>query len=92
MPAQCARAFSLTGNPATSLGRCRCRLNCRGDLGSGNLLLHPAFENINHRVVGDLKNSDLITTNTFFIGVYPGIGDSHLDHVASAFAEFFKQH
>jgi CDP-6-deoxy-D-xylo-4-hexulose-3-dehydrase len=58
---------------------------------SGNLLLHPAFENIEHRVVGDLKNSDLITTNTFFIGVYPGLTDAHLEHVASAFSNFMRK-
>ena len=58
---------------------------------SGNLLLHPAFENITHRVVGGLKNTDLITTNTFFIGVYPGLTDAHLQHVASAFDDFLCQ-
>ena len=58
---------------------------------SGNLLRHPAFENIEHRVVGDLKNTDIITTHCFFIGVYPGLTDAHLDHVAAAFAEFFHK-
>jgi len=58
------------------------------NLFSGNLLLHPAFADIPHRVVGDLKNSDLITTNTFFIGIYPGIQDEHLCYVGQAFADF----
>jgi CDP-6-deoxy-D-xylo-4-hexulose-3-dehydrase len=58
------------------------------NLFSGNLLLHPAFADIPHRVVGDLKNSDLITTNTFFIGIYPGIQDEHLQHIGQAFTEF----
>ena len=58
---------------------------------SGNLLRHPAFENINHRVVGGLKNTDIITTHTFFIGVYPGLTDAHLAHVATAFADFFSK-
>jgi CDP-4-dehydro-6-deoxyglucose reductase, E1 len=39
----------------------------------GNLLRHPAYATIKHRVVGPLSNSDVITTNTFFVGVYPGI-------------------
>jgi CDP-6-deoxy-D-xylo-4-hexulose-3-dehydrase len=60
------------------------------NLFSGNLLRHPAFENINCRIVGDLKNTDLITNNTFFIGVYPGIGQPQLDKVADTFARFMN--
>jgi len=58
------------------------------NLFSGNLLRQPAFMDIEHRVVGDLTNTDLITERTFFIGVYPGIGDSQLEVIGSAFARF----
>jgi CDP-6-deoxy-D-xylo-4-hexulose-3-dehydrase len=58
------------------------------NLFSGNLLRHPAFEGIRHRVVGGLKNTDFIMNQTFFIGVYPGIVPAQLDHVASVFARF----
>lgn len=58
------------------------------NLFSGNLLRHPAFLDIPRRVVGDLKNTDLITTNTFFIGVYPGLTDAHLRYMGDMFAEF----
>jgi CDP-6-deoxy-D-xylo-4-hexulose-3-dehydrase len=60
------------------------------NLFSGNLLRHPAFMNIQHRVVGDLANTDTITSNTFFIGVYPGIGDAHLAHIADTFERFMN--
>jgi CDP-6-deoxy-D-xylo-4-hexulose-3-dehydrase len=53
------------------------------NLFSGNLLRHPAFESINCRIVGDLGNTDLIMNNTFFIGVYPGIGQPQLDKIAA---------
>ncbi|GAI20628.1 unnamed protein product, partial [marine sediment metagenome] len=58
------------------------------NLFSGNLLRHPAFQDIPHRVVSDLKNTDLVMNNTFFIGVYPGIGEPQLEHVARTFARF----
>jgi CDP-6-deoxy-D-xylo-4-hexulose-3-dehydrase len=58
------------------------------NLFSGNLLRHPAFTDIPHRVVGDLVNTDLITTNTFFIGVYPGLSEAHLDYMASVLIDF----
>jgi CDP-6-deoxy-D-xylo-4-hexulose-3-dehydrase len=51
----------------------------------GNLLKHPAYQNINHRVVGDLINTDLITTNTFFIGVYPGLTTEMISYMLSIF-------
>lgn len=56
----------------------------------GNLLRHPAFMNIEHRVVGDLNNTDFIMNNTFFIGVYPGMTDAHINYTISKFEEFFK--
>ena len=58
------------------------------NLFSGNLLRHPAFENIERRVVGDLANTDAVMERTFFIGVYPGIDDARLDYMAAAFARF----
>jgi len=60
------------------------------NLFAGNLLKHPAYESIAHRIVGDLKNTDTITTNTFFLGVYPGISDIQLDYIQNAFTRFMK--
>ena len=60
------------------------------NLFSGNLLRQPAFMDIEHRVVGDLANTDLITERTFFIGVYPGIDESQLEYISSVFARFIR--
>jgi CDP-6-deoxy-D-xylo-4-hexulose-3-dehydrase len=60
------------------------------NLFSGNLLRHPAFENIAHRTVGDLRNTDYIMNNTLFIGVYPGIGEPQLAWIADVFKRFMQ--
>jgi CDP-6-deoxy-D-xylo-4-hexulose-3-dehydrase len=60
------------------------------NLFSGNLLRHPAFEDIPHRVVGDLANTDMVMNNTFFVGVYPGLDELQLDYMADVFAQFMR--
>ena len=55
---------------------------------SGNLLRHPAFQDIQRRVVGDLANTDTVAERTFFVGVYPGIDDARLDYMIGAFGRF----
>ncbi len=58
------------------------------NLFSGNLLRHPAYQDIPHRVAGDLTNTDFVMNSTFFIGVYPGLDDAQLSYVAEVFARF----
>ena len=60
------------------------------NLFSGNLLRHPAYQDIPHRVVGDLANTDAIMNRTFFVGVYPGLSDDQLDYVADRIGAFLR--
>jgi CDP-6-deoxy-D-xylo-4-hexulose-3-dehydrase len=60
------------------------------NLFSGNLLRHPAFQAIEHRVVGDLCNTDFVMRNSFFIGVYPGLDGTQLEYMAAALARFMQ--
>jgi CDP-6-deoxy-D-xylo-4-hexulose-3-dehydrase len=57
---------------------------------AGNLLKQPAYRNIEHRVIGDLKNSDLVMTNTFWLGVYPGLNENMLSYVSEVIHDFVK--
>lgn len=58
---------------------------------SGNLLRHPCFDQIRgtdaYRVVGDLKNTDYVMNNSFWLGVYPGMTDEMIDYMAQTIIE-----
>jgi len=60
------------------------------NLFAGNLLRQPAFINIEHKVVDNLINTDKIMDNTFFIGVYPGIGEKEIKYIIQMFHMFFQ--
>lgn len=62
---------------------------------AGNLLKHPAFDEMRksgngYRVVGDLKNTDKIMQNSFWVGVYPGITREKLDYMLEIISEFIS--
>jgi CDP-6-deoxy-D-xylo-4-hexulose-3-dehydrase len=57
---------------------------------AGNLLRHPAFQAIPHRIVRDLVNTDTVMNNTFFVGVYPGLDSARLDYMAAVFTRFMS--
>lgn len=61
------------------------------NLFSGNLLRHPAFQKIKRRLAGGLQNTDFVTNNTFFIGVYPGLADKQLRYIAAVFENFMRK-
>jgi CDP-6-deoxy-D-xylo-4-hexulose-3-dehydrase len=54
----------------------------------GNLLRQPAYEGCEFRSVGDLKNTDFIMNNVFWIGVYPGLTEKMLDFVINTITDF----
>ena len=56
----------------------------------GNLTRQPAYRNVDFRVVGDLRNTDVVTERTFWVGVYPGLTTPMLQYVIDSISEFVK--
>ena len=63
---------------------------------AGNLTKHPCFDEMRaekkgYRIVGELKNTDRIMTDTFWVGVYPGMTDEKIDYMAKVIKEGLEQ-
>ena len=63
------------------------------NLFAGNLIKHPAFDEMRksgdgYRVVGELKMTDFVMNNGFWIGVYPGMTDEMIDWMVTSIKEF----
>ena len=56
---------------------------------AGNLIRQPYMLGRNYRVSGELTNTDIVMNQTFWLGVYPGLTNEHLDYVVNKLEEFF---
>lgn len=56
----------------------------------GNLLRQPYMIGRPHRVAGDLTNTDTITERTFWVGVYPGLENAHIDYMLDVIHDFCR--
>jgi len=57
---------------------------------SGNLIKQPYMKDVNFKVKGELKNTDFVMENTFWIGLYPGLTKEQLQYSALKIKDFFK--
>jgi CDP-6-deoxy-D-xylo-4-hexulose-3-dehydrase len=67
------------------------------NLFAGNLLKHPAFDEMRklqegYRVVGNLTKTDFVMNNTFWIGVYPGMTDAMITYMITTIKDFVTTH
>ena len=62
---------------------------------SGNIIRHPGFDSIRdsraYRVAGDLRCTDRIMERSFWVGVYPGMTDEMIDHMAEIILEALQK-
>ncbi len=57
---------------------------------AGNLVRQPAYQESQFRVVGDLKNSDFVMNNVFWVGVYPGLSDEMIEYIGTTILQFVQ--
>ena len=55
---------------------------------AGNITKQPAYKDVDFRIVGNLKNTDLVMTRSFWVGVYPGLTAPMLDYVIESISDF----
>ena len=55
---------------------------------AGNVIKHPAYKNLKHRVVGELTNTDHVLENTFFVGVGPKLTYKDMDYIADKIKKY----
>ncbi|MBU6392919.1 MAG: lipopolysaccharide biosynthesis protein RfbH [Planctomycetes bacterium] len=63
---------------------------------AGNLIKHPCFDEMRkigagYRVIGNLENTDRIMRDTFWIGVYPGVGGPQLDYIIATIRNYVRK-
>ena len=56
----------------------------------GNLVHQPYMRGREYRIVGDLGNADVVMNRTFWVGVYPGLGNAHIDYMLEVITDFVR--
>jgi CDP-6-deoxy-D-xylo-4-hexulose-3-dehydrase len=62
---------------------------------AGNILRQPMFDSMRalgsgYRVIGDLRETDRVATQSFWVGVYPGMSESAINYITEKIHEFVK--
>lgn len=58
---------------------------------AGNLIRQPAFKGVEHRVVGPLTATEKTMNDTFWVGVWPGIGKAEIAYMVETFCDIVRK-
>lgn len=89
--------FPLTIRPETKIERSNLlKFLEKKKIGSrllfgGNLTKQPYMLNKKFIIPKKLENTNIIMNNSFWLGVYPGLNEKHLDYVAECINSFLKK-
>lgn len=57
---------------------------------AGNVTKQPYMLNVKYKIHKDLTNTDKVMNDSFWVGVYPGLENEHLDYIYSSVREFIN--
>lgn len=64
------------------------------NLFAGNMIKHPLFAGlklgVDYKISGELKNTDKIMNDSFWVGVYPGMSDEKMGYIIKVIKEFIS--
>jgi len=64
------------------------------NLFAGNMIRHPLFAELklgeDYKISGELKNTDKIMNDSFWVGVYPGMSDEKIEYIIKVIKEFIS--
>jgi CDP-4-dehydro-6-deoxyglucose reductase, E1 len=55
----------------------------------GNLVRQPAYRDRHFRMIGNLPYTEAVMHHAFWVGVWPGLSEAHLDWIVAALFEIF---
>lgn len=58
---------------------------------AGNLTRQPAFQDVDYRVASPLVVTDKIMNDSFWVGIWPGLSEKHLDYMIDAIVEYVRK-
>jgi len=65
------------------------------NLFAGNILKHPLFDSLTlnkeYRVIGELTNTDSVMNNSFWVGVYPEMGETKILYMVKIIEQFIAE-
>jgi len=57
----------------------------------GNLTRQPAYQDVPYRVAGQLKNTEVVMNQAFWVGVYPGLAEQMIAYIVETMATFIQE-
>jgi len=56
----------------------------------GNLTKQPAYKNSKYRLLNSLETTDKVMNHGFWLGIWPGLNDSHFEYMTDVIKEYVK--